>query len=159
MKKIGLFYLLMFCIAFVSCKKEPSKNDVKTAKVQDEKPVSVECYRALYENDTIELKVNTLKDGKITGKMVMKVFERAVKNGDIVGSFHGDTLLVDYSFTQGLNKTTFKNPMALLKKDNELIMGSGKIETYLGRSYFAKETPINFDKVKYKFSKVECMDK
>jgi hypothetical protein len=49
--------------------------------------------------------------------------------------------------------------MAMLKKENELILGSGKIETYLGKSYFAKGTPIDFDRVKYKFTKVECNDK
>ena len=49
--------------------------------------------------------------------------------------------------------------MAMLKKGNELILGSGKIETYLGSSYFAKDTPIDFEKVKYKFTTVECVDK
>ena len=160
MKKSDLFYLLMFCIVFVSCKKEPNQNEVKTAKVQDEKPISTECYRALYEQDTLDLKINTLKDGKITGNMSMKVFEHPEKLGKIEGSFHGDTLFVDYTFAMVTNdKVTFKNPMAMLKKGNELILGSGKIETYLGRSYFAKGTPIDFDKVKYKFSKVECEKK
>jgi len=160
MKKSDLFYLLMFCIVFVSCKKEPNQNEVKTAKVQEEKPIRTECYRALYEQDTIDLKINTLKDGKITGNMSMKVFEHPEKLGKIEGSFHGDTLFVDYTFAMVTNdKVTFKNPMAMLKKGNELILGSGKIETYLGRSYFAKGTPIDFDKVKYKFSKVECEKK
>lgn len=49
--------------------------------------------------------------------------------------------------------------MALLKRGNELILGNGKIETYLGRSYFAKDTPIDFEKVKYKFTTVDCVEK
>lgn len=160
MKNLGLFCFMLVCIVFVSCKKDQNQKEVETAKVQDEKPISVECYKALYEQDTIDLKINTLKNGDITGDMVMKIFERPAKVGKISGKFHGDTLFVDYSFVLSTNeKASFKNPMAMLKKGDELILGSGKIETYLGRSFFAKDTPIDFDKVKYKFTKVECEEK
>jgi hypothetical protein len=160
MKKLGLFCLLLACIGLESCKKDQSPKDAEATKAQTETPTSVSCYKALYENDTIDLKINTLKDKKITGDMVMKIFEIPKKIGKITGEFHGDTLFVDYTFIQGTNdKKVFKNPMAMLKKGNELILGSGKIETYLGRSYFAKDTPINFEKVKYKFTTVDCVDK
>lgn len=160
MKNLGLCCLLLTCIVFQSCKKEliPKEDDV--TKLQSEKPISVLCYKALYDNDTIDLKINTLKNGKITGDMVMKIIDMPEKIGKISGEFHGDTLFADYSFIEGTNtKTTFKNPMAFLKHDNELILGSGKIETYLGKSYFAKGTPINFEKVKYKFTSVDCENK
>jgi hypothetical protein len=49
--------------------------------------------------------------------------------------------------------------MAFLKRGNELILGNGKIETYLGKSFFAKETPIDFDNVKFKFRIVDCDSK
>lgn len=159
MKNTVLFCLLLICIGFESCQKNQEQKKIENTKVQDEKPVSVECYKALYEEDTINLKINNLKNGKITGNMVMKIINMPDKVGEISGKFHGDTLFVDYTFIQGTNdKVTFKNPMALLKKDNELILGSGKIETYLGRSYFAKGTPIDFELVKYKFTKVECKE-
>jgi hypothetical protein len=155
MKNLGLFCLLFACIGLQSCKKE-----TKAPKVQPEMPISVACYKALYESDTVELKINTLKNGKVTGDMVMKILYMPKKVGKISGEFHGDTLFVDYTFFQGANeKKIFKNPMAMLKKGNELILGSGKIETYLGRSYFAKDKPINFEKVKYKFTTVDCVDK
>jgi hypothetical protein len=160
MKKIGLFCLLLACHGLESCKNDQKQNDENSTRVLDEKPIDVTCYRALYENDTIELKINTLKNEKVTGEMEMKLFEMPEKTGKIEGNFNGDTLFVDYTFIQGTNtKKVFKNPMALLKKGNELILGSGKIETYLGRSYFAKETPIDFVKVKYKFTTVECKQK
>jgi len=155
MKNLGLFCLLLACIGLESCNKKPKDVDA-----QAEKPVSVQCYKALYEQDTIELKINTLTTGKITGDMVMKVFNKAEKVGKIAGEFRGDTLFADYSFTLVANdKVTYKNPMALLKRGNELILGNGKIETYLGASYFAKGQPIDFDSVKYKFSAVDCVDK
>ncbi len=92
--------------------------------------------------------------------MVMKIENMPDKIGDITGEFRGDTLFVDYSFIQGTNdKVKFKNPMAFLKKGNDLNLGSGKILTYLGKSYFAKDTPIEFEKVKYKFTTVDCVTK
>jgi hypothetical protein len=160
MKNLSLFCLLLTCIGLQSCKKEQSQKDIEATKTQAEEPISVACYKALYESDTLELKINTLKNGKITGDMVMKILYKPKKVGKIKGEFRGDTLFVDYSFFQGANeKRIFKNPMAMLKKGNELILGSGKIETYLGRSYFAKDTPIDFEKVKYKFTTVDCVDK
>jgi len=160
MKKLGLFCLLLACIGLQSCKKNETQKEIAAPPVQDEKPMSVTCYKALYENDTIDLKINTLKNGKITGDMVMKIIDMPEKTGKITGEFHGDTIFADYSFIQGTNdKVKFKNPMAFLKKGDELILGSGKIETYLGRSYFAKGTPIDFEKVKYKFTTIDCVDK
>lgn len=160
MKNLGLFCLLLACIGLQSCKKNETPPNVQTANDETEKPVSESCYKALYENDTINLKINTLKNGKVAGDMVMKIMDMPVKTGKIMGEFHGDTLFVDYTFYQGTyEKKIYKNPMAMLKKDNELVLGSGKIETYLGRSYFAKDTPIDFEKVKYRFTAVDCVDK
>ena len=157
MKNIGLFCLLLTCIVFVSCNKNQKEAD---AQALSEQPISVQCYKALYEKDTIDLKINTLKSGKITGDMVMKVFNKAEKVGKITGEFRGDTLFADYSFTLVANdKVTYKNPLALLKRGSELILGNGKIETYLGASYFAKGEPIDFDRVKYKFTTVDCVNK
>lgn len=156
MKNLGLFCLLLACIGLESCNKKPKEVEVKEVA---EKPTSVQCYKALYEKDTIELKVNTLSTGKITGDMVMKVFNKAEKVGTIAGEFRGDTLFADYSFVSGKDKAIYKNPMALLKRNNELILGNGKIETYLGASYFAKGQPIDFDNVKYKFIVVDCVEK
>lgn len=157
MKSLGLFCLLLACIGFESCKNDQAQKDAAIAKAQAEKPVSTACYKALYESDTINLTINTLKNGKITGDMVMKIENMPDKIGKIAGEFRGDTLFADYSFIQGTNeKVKFKNPMAFLKHGSELNLGSGKIETYLGKSYFVKGTPIEFEKVKYKFTTVDC---
>lgn len=160
MKNPGLFCLLLACIGLASCNKNQSKNDVEAAPAQAEKPISVQCYKALYENDTIDLQINTLKNGTISGNMEMKVFNEAKKIGKIAGEFHGDTLFVAYTFIREANKQiNYKNPMAFLKRGNELILGNGEIETTMGASYFVKGKPIDFDRVKYKFTKVDCVDK
>lgn len=137
-----------------------SCNKTQKQKIQEEKTVSSQCYKAIYENDSISLKVNTLKNGKISGDMVMKIDNMPKKEGKIAGEFRGDTLFVAYTFIQGAyDKITLKNPMAFLKRENELILGNGKIQTTMGASYFVKGEPIDFDNVKYKFSKVDCVNK
>ena len=159
MNKTTLFYIFLTFIAFASCNKNPSQKSIEEQNLT-EKLVSTECYIAIYETDTIDLKINTLKNGKVSGNMEMKLVNMPIKAGKIAGEFKGDTLFVDYSFIQGTNdKVVFKNPMAFLKSDKELILGNGKIVTYLGASYFAKGEPIDFEDVKYKFNPTDCLDK
>lgn len=159
MKKVALICVLFAAIGFISCNKKQSQVNNEN-KVLEEKPVSVQCYIACFEQDSIDLKINTLKDGKISGNMEMKLLNMPIKTGEIAGEFRGDTLFADYSFIQGTNdKVVFKNPMAFLKKENQLILGNGKIVTYLGTSYFAKGEKIDFENVKYKFVPTDCSEK
>lgn len=154
MKNKMILCTLLSGIVLTSCKKEAAP-----AAPIAEKPLQVDCYQALYEKDTVTLILNTLKDGKVSGNMTMKEVGNPTKNGDILGEIHGDTLLVDYSFVlDNKDKTTYKNPLALLKKGDELILGNGKIETYLGKTYFVKGQPIDYEKVKYKFTKTDCKE-
>ncbi|KUJ61861.1 hypothetical protein AR687_09865 [Flavobacteriaceae bacterium CRH] len=157
MKNVFISCLLLSFAGLQSCKNNESKKAEATV---IEKPISTQCYKATYENDIIDLKVNTLKNEKVSGNMIMKVAGAAERSGEIAGKFHGDTLFVDYTFTEGANKTkTFKNPMALLKKDSKLILGNGKMQTTMGVTYLVKDQPIDFERVKYKFEPVECSDK
>lgn len=157
MKKLITSCLLVACIGFQSCKNDEKKKEIELVKAEGEKVVSSQCYKAIYENDTIDLKVNALKNGKISGDMVMKVANAAQRTGEVAGEFKGDTLFVDYTFTDIEHKDTkFKNPMALLKRDNLLILGNGTMQTTMGVTYLVKDKPIDFENVKYKFSTVEC---
>lgn len=157
MRKLLMLGLLLGFIGFQSCKNNESSNGAEAAKTEVEKYVKVECYKTIYESDTIDLRLNTLKDGKIIGNMVMKIEFAPEKVGEIKGEFKGDTLFANYTFRQGTNKDRiFKNPMAFLRRGNELILGNGSIVTSLGVSYFEKGKPIDFDKVKYKFKTIDC---
>lgn len=157
MKNLVFSFLLLICIGFQSCKKNANTNEAETSQSEGEKIVSTQCYQAIYENDSIDLKLNTLKNGKISGDMVMNVAGSAQKNGEIAGEFRGDTLFADYIFLEGTKK--FKNPMAFLKKDKQLILGNGTMQTTMGVTYLVKDKPIDFDKVKYKFNTSECVGK
>ena len=158
MKTPLLFCLLFASLGFQSCKKNENEKLVNSKQIPVERPISVQCYKAFYEKDIIDLKMNTLKNGKITGDMIMKIFNTPQKVGKIAGEFSGDTLFVSYTFIQGDNKkVTFKNPMAFLKRGEQLILGNGKMQTTMGATYFVKGSPIDFESVKYKFTAVDCV--
>lgn len=160
MKKIIALCLIITCIGFQSCKNDEKQKEIEAAKAEGEKVVSSQCYKAVYEKDTIDLRVNTLKNGKISGDMVMKVANAPERTGEVAGEFKGDTLFVDYTFVDTKNKNTkFKNPMALLKRNSQLILGNGTMQTTMGVTYLVKDKPIDFENVKYKFTTVECTDK
>lgn len=157
MKNTVLFCLLLVFIGFQSCKKA---NEAEANKIKAEKPISTQCFKAVFETDTIYLEMDSLEKGKIAGKMVMTFLNKPVKEGKINGEFRGDTLFADYVFTQGANlERVFKNPIALLKRGDTLILGNGVIQNYMGASYFAKGIPIDFKKVKFNFLSVDCEPK
>jgi len=160
MKKLVISCLLLSCIGFQSCKNDEKQKEAEAAKAEGEKVASVQCYKAVYEKDTIDLKLNTLKNGKLSGDMVMKVAPSTVRTGEVAGEFHGDTLFIDYTFKESANKDkVFKNPMAFLKKDKQLILGNGTMQTTMGVTYLVKDKPIDFERVKYKFDSVDCAGK
>ncbi|WP_343697316.1 hypothetical protein [Flavobacterium sp.] len=160
MKNLVLPCLLVVCIGFQSCKNEEKQKEAEAAKADAETVTKTECYQAVYEKDTIQLKLNTLKNGKLSGNMIMKVAPSTVRTGEIAGEFHGDTLFADYTFKDLSQKDkTFKNPMAFLKKDKQLILGNGTMQTTMGVTYLVKDKPIDFVSVKYKFDAAECAEK
>lgn len=146
--------MLILIVILQSCKDEKtSESNVSNAATISK----TDCYQAIYKMDTLNLVIHTMENAEITGEMTMKVYDGPEKTGKIKGKFSGDTLFADYSFTAVNDpKTTFKNPLALLKKDSLLVLGNGQIETTMGKSYFVKGVPIDFDRVKYKFSTVDC---
>lgn len=158
MKNLGLFCLLFMCIGFESCKNNQSEKIIESKKAAV--PISETCYQAIYEKDTLDLKINEFKDGKIAGTMEMAIVNMPIKVGEIAGEFRGDTLFASYTFIQGGYKDkTYKNPMAFLKRGDELILGNGQIQITMGATHFVKGGTIDFDRVKYKFTALDCLAK
>lgn len=129
-------------------------NAVKTDTITNQ-----QCYVAIDGKDTADLRLKTMSSGKVMGELLIKYAEKGKNEGEIAGTFKGDTLFVDYTFKIGdENKTTYKNPLAFLNKEGKLILGVGQIETTLGRSYFVKGKPISFDQGRFTFAPTECED-
>ncbi|TKC04253.1 hypothetical protein [Pedobacter frigoris] len=159
--KSSIFYLpaIAAVLVFFSC----NQSDNKTTMASSDDSVNVvaktECFISADKLDSAFLNLKTLKNGKVKGSLVFTFVEKGKNDGEIEGMFKGDTLYVDYTFKIGSSQTIYKNPLALLKRDGKLILGVGQIETTLGRSYFVKGKPINFDKGRFTFIAADCQEK
>ena len=152
MKK-NLLYLSFVTVPFIfGCSQSEKKAEAKQDSV-----VNQTCYASSFEKDSAAMVVKTTASGQVTGSLLIKYGEKLQNNGKINGKFSGDTLLVDYRFNTGSDTTkAFTNPLAFLKKDGKLIMGVAQIETTMGKSYFVKDKPINYEAGKFTFVEVPC---
>lgn len=154
MKRISKFYLvtaLLPCLA--SCGSSETKS--KTSLVDS--TATKECYVAIDGKDTAYLDLKISENGNINGDLVIKYAEKPSNTGTVAGKFSKDTLFVDYTFYQASAKgQIYKNPLAFLKKQNQLALGVGVIETSMGKSYFVKDKPIDFEQIKFVFDSVAC---
>jgi hypothetical protein len=149
------YYLCsLVLISFAAC---TGNGTEKTTKAVTEDSVSTKnCYLSIDGTDSSWLNLETSKSGKVTGNLLIK-FEKMPKNdGEISGTMKGDTLFVDYTFKVGESDVVRKNPLALLKKDETLILGVGVIETSLGKSYFVKDKPIDFERGRFTYQPKDC---
>ncbi|MBD3749408.1 MAG: hypothetical protein IE931_07925 [Sphingobacteriales bacterium] len=150
MKNLLAFPVIISAFALLSS----CGNTTKTANQQqaEVKPANMKCYQAIDGADTAHLSVGSVKD-KVMGELSFNFKEKQNNNGTIEGSYHGDTLFVDYSYK--INGTNFKNPLVFLKEDSTFYQGYGTIITYLGRTSFDKKAPIDFTKG-FVFKQTDC---
>jgi hypothetical protein len=151
MRKV-IYYLGIISLAVLFGCSQAKKHTV--VNLSGMKP-GTHLYKAIFDKDSASLKLNIAAGGRITGDLLIRFTKGGdtieVNSGDITGEFRGDTLFADYNFTSGKYKTIYSNPIALLHKGDTLIMGKGRMMSYLGRSYLDPQTPINFGNVKFRF--------
>ena len=154
MKRFVPYFAILAIPVLFSCNQESNKG---VANDKADSVLNTTCYQAIDGVDTAKMNVDETAAGKIKGKLYIKFEEKGPNDGTFEGEFRGDTLFVDYSFTiNTTNKTVYKNPLAFLKKDGKLLMGVGQIQTTLGRSFFVKGKPIDFEKGRFQFAPVDC---
>jgi hypothetical protein len=157
MKALTIICIAALMAGIYSCNNSGKTNtgSDSTSNAADAKK-SLQCYIAIDRKDTARLSVQTNSAGKVQGNLVIHYEENPAHKGTFEGKFSGDTLFADYTFTTGDKKEVSRNPLAFLKEGNKLILGVGTIETYLGRSYLAKDKPIEFDKGRFRFDSTDC---
>jgi hypothetical protein len=165
MRYLLSIFAFFTCFTILSCNQASDKSGARGSAATGA-DVSVQCYKAVFEKDTADMKLSTTAGGKVKGSLVMAYgktrqnqIEQTVNNGEVQGSFKGDTLYVTYTYTTGtINKTVYTNPLAFLKKGDTLVMGVGDIETQMGRTYFVKGKPIDYEIGRFRFEPVGCKE-
>lgn len=155
LKKSPLILLSLLSLTIYSCNQgSGTKAPVKSA----DTVFRLSCYRAIDGKDTAFLQLKDFKK-RTEGTLLFKFFKKAKNDGDLKGTYKGDTLFVNYGYHVGNESAWHINPVALLKKDGKLIMGVGKIGYLLGIPYFDKKVPIDFNAGRFTFEPVECTNK
>lgn len=152
MKKLPLLFLSLISLYLFSCNQGSS---TKTTVKSTDTVFKLSCYRAIDGKDTAFLQLKDFKK-RTEGSLLFKFFKKDKNDGDIKGTYKGDTLFVNYGYHVGKETNWHINPVALLKKDGKLVMGVGKIGYLLGIPYFDKKVPIDFEQGRFIFEPVEC---
>ena len=110
-------------------------------------------YRAVNGKDTaiLDIKIN---DKRFYGRYEVTYHKFGKDSGDVRGDMHGDTLRGDFHYIS--NGGSWKRiPIALLKKDDKLILGKGVVGTYFNLPLFIPEIPIEYNNSEFVFEKIE----
>ncbi|PAM96463.1 hypothetical protein B4N84_03310 [Flavobacterium sp. IR1] len=138
----SLFFLIVIVTVIVSCNSKEEKNDFK-----------VVTYHAVHEKDTAILTIN-INDKRFFGRYEILYNKIGKDSGNVRGDIKGDTLRGDFHYIS--NGGSWKRiPLALLKKENKLHLGSGVIGTYMNLPCFMPGIPIEYNDAKFVFEEVK----
>jgi len=136
-----LFKIALLLFLFFGCR----PNEVN-------KKVLKSSYIAINGSDTAWLNV-VINESSFKGQCEINLHNRYTDSCDVKGMIKGDTLLGDFHYLHyGLEWKRIA--IALLRKNNKIIMGESKQEVYLNIPFFKPENPINYDSVKFVFHKI-----
>ena len=127
-----------FMIILISCNSKDEKSQYKHI-----------VYQAVNGKDTAILAIN-MNDKRFYGRYEVLYHKIGKDSGDVRGDLKGDTLRGDFHYIS--NGGSWKRvPLALLKKEDKLILGSGVIGIYFNLPCFMPGTPIEYTNSKYVF--------
>ncbi len=142
-QSMNIKYLpFLIIIGIISCNSKDEKSKYKQI-----------VYQAVNAKDTAILTVN-INDKRFFGRYEVLYHKIGKDSGDVRGDIKGDTLRGDFHFIS--NGGSWKRiPLALLKKENKLFLGSGIITTYFNLPCFMPGIPIEYDNSKFVFEEVK----
>lgn len=135
------FLFLVLTLAF-SCNSKDEKSQYKQI-----------TYYAVNGKDTAILAIN-INDKRFYGRYEIVYHKIGKDSGDVRGDIKGDTLRGDFHYIS--NGGSWKRiPLALLKKENKLFLGSGVIGIYFNLPCFMPGTTIEYNNSKFVFEEVK----
>jgi hypothetical protein len=140
----GLLCILPMLVLFItSC----------TADKEKESQQQKVLYKSINKDDTASLRI-ILTDRTFEGQYEIKYHGLYKDSGDVNGIIKGDTLKGTYHYQHYGTEEFYRIPIALLKKNNKLIMGVGDMEIYMNMTFFKKTVPIDYKNPKFIFEQM-----
>ncbi|MBB5636807.1 hypothetical protein HDE68_002720 [Pedobacter cryoconitis] len=110
-------------------------------------------YQAVAKSDTASLKI-ILKKKEFYGQLEVNYSGLYKDSGDVSGIVKGDTLKGSFYYQRYGKGPKRRIPIALLKKDHQLVMGIGEMEVYMNITFFKKGVPIDYQHSKFVFQRL-----
>ena len=137
------FIIVSVLFAFLmSCNSKEAKKDYKHV-----------VYQAINNKDTAILKIN-MNDKRFFGRYEISHYKIGKDSGDVRGDIKGDTLRGDYHYIT-VGGSWKRVPLALLKKENKLFLGTGVVGTYFNLPCFVPGVPIDYNNPEFVFEEVK----
>ena len=136
-----LLIVSLLFVFLISCNSKEEKDKYNRA-----------FYRAVSGSDTAILDIN-ISDKRFYGRYEISYYKTGKDSGDVRGDIKGNTLTGDFHYIS--NGGSWKRvPLALLKKENKLLLGNGVIGTFMNLPCFIQGT-LSFNDPKFVFEEVK----
>lgn len=138
--------LFVFAVAITafSCKKEAAESTDLPLTIEEPQasgPLQ-RCFLYTSGKDSIRLAIID-HNNHASGRLEFKMFEKDNSDGTISGTFIGDTLFADYTFRAEGTKSV--REMVFLRRQNQLIVGTGTLEEKGDKQIFSDPSSISFE--------------
>ena len=142
MRKETLLFIVIVFSFLISCNSREDKDKYNHV-----------IYRAISNKDTAIIEID-MSNKRFYGRYEISYYKIGKDSGDVRGDIKGDTLRGDFHYISSGGGWK-RIPIALLKKENKLFLGSGVIGTYLSLPCFMPGTPIDYNNSKFVFEEVK----
>ncbi|MFL9829234.1 hypothetical protein ACSV4D_07445 [Flavobacterium sp. ARAG 55.4] len=112
-------------------------------------------YRAINDRDTALLRYTKLEDNRIFGQYEVIYSQSRKDSGEIRGIISGDTLKGSFYYHPYGGGVLKRYPVALLKRENKLLLGKGVISIYMGIPFFLKGDTIDYSNPEFIFEEIK----
>jgi len=109
-------------------------------------------YRAINGKDTAILSLSTLEN-RFWGKYEIRYGKMGKDSGEVRGEFIGDTLRGVYNYIS-YGGSLKQAPIALLKKNNKLLLGKGIVSSLMDMPIYVPEIPIDYTNSEFVFEEI-----
>lgn len=112
-------------------------------------------YRAIKGKDTALLNFIKLEDNRFFGQYEIRYGGVSKDSGEVRGIIVGDTIKGSFYYHPYGGGVLKRYPIALLKRNNQLLMGKGVISVYMGIPSFLKGDTIDYSNPQFVFKEIK----
>ncbi|KLT69146.1 MULTISPECIES: hypothetical protein [unclassified Flavobacterium] len=133
---------LLVVVVLLSCNSKEGQDSYRSV-----------LYRAVNNKDTAILRLK-MNNKRFYGRYEILHYKIGKDSGDVRGDIKENILRGDYHYIT-FGGSWKRVPLALLKKDNKLILGSGVVGTYMNLPCYVPDVPIDYKNGRFVFEEIK----